>query len=72
MSSSIMDNISRNDTIEYLQQFINRHKLSCGCKWAKEDEMFIEGVEFAIRVVKLMPEATLAQVRFVFDDDNQD
>ena len=67
-----MSLINREDTINNLQTFLDRHIGSCGCKFTEADEKFCDGIKFAIRYIKLQDEVEPAkQIGFDFSEDCQ-
>lgn len=56
--------IQKQETVDSIQQSINRFELHSNTKY---DEGFLDGLRFAIRIVKMQEEAVVGQVAFQWD-----
>ena len=58
--------IQKQATIDSIQQSVKRFEPHCN---TKDDEGFLDGLRFAIRIVKLQEETEIGQVAFQWEPD---
>ena len=64
--------IDKNKLLMDLQTHLNRYMHNCGCAPCRYDDGYVNGISFAIRLVRLQEEAQVGQVAFEWETEAEE